>query len=79
MSRSLVKNLVHLVYSTKHRQPWLPGDVRDGLFANQAGIVKSDCRALSGRRVLGKPMTQGGATLCPGLTCRCPFGAFWNV
>ena len=40
MSQSLVKNLVHLVYSTKHRQPWLLDDVRDGLFAYQAGIFK---------------------------------------
>jgi hypothetical protein len=41
MSRSLLKQLVHLVYSTKHRQPWLPDGVRDGLFAYQAGIVKA--------------------------------------
>lgn len=40
MSQSLVKNLVHLVYSTKHRKPWLPDDVRDRLFAYQAGIFK---------------------------------------
>jgi len=40
MPQSLIKNLVHLVYSTKHRQPWLPDDVRDGLFAYQAGIFK---------------------------------------
>ncbi len=40
MSQSLVKNLIHLVYSTKHRKPWIPEDVRDGLFAFQAGIFK---------------------------------------
>lgn len=40
MSQSLVKNLVHLVYNTKHRQLWLPADVRDRLFAYQAGIFK---------------------------------------
>ncbi len=40
MSQSLVKNLVHLVYSTKHRQPWIPDEVRDGLYAYQAGIFK---------------------------------------
>ena len=40
MSQSLVKNLIHLVYSTKHRQPWIPKDHRDGLFAYQAGIFK---------------------------------------
>jgi len=40
MSQSLVNNLIHLVYSTKHRQPWIPKDHRDGLFAYQAGILK---------------------------------------
>lgn len=40
MSQSLVKNLVHLVYSTKHREPWIPKEHRDALFAYQAGIFK---------------------------------------
>ena len=38
MPQSLVKNLVHLVYSTKRRQRWLTDRVRDSLFAYQAGI-----------------------------------------
>jgi REP element-mobilizing transposase RayT len=40
MSQSLVKNLVHLVYSTKSRQPWIPDDHAAALFAYQAGIFK---------------------------------------
>jgi putative transposase len=40
MSQSLVKNLIHLVYSTKHHRPWIVKDHRDGLFAYQAGIFK---------------------------------------
>ncbi len=40
MSQSLVKNLIHLVYSTKHRQPWLTANLRDALFAYQVGIFK---------------------------------------
>jgi REP element-mobilizing transposase RayT len=40
MPQSLVKNLVHLVFSTKHRQAWLPDDVREPLFAYQAGIFR---------------------------------------
>ncbi|MGD9855461.1 MAG: IS200/IS605 family transposase [Planctomycetaceae bacterium] len=40
MSQSLVKNLVHLVYSTKHRQSWIPDDVGPALYAYQAGIFK---------------------------------------
>jgi REP element-mobilizing transposase RayT len=40
MSQSLVKNLVHLVYSTKNREPWIPKEHRDALYAYQAGIFK---------------------------------------
>jgi len=40
MSQSLVKDLIHLVYSTKNRQPWLVAEHRDALFAYQAGIFK---------------------------------------
>lgn len=41
MSQSLVKNLVHLVYSTKHREPWIPKEHREALWAYQAGIFKA--------------------------------------
>ncbi len=41
MSQSLVKNLIHLVYSTKYRKPWIPAAVRAGLYAYQAGIFKN--------------------------------------
>jgi REP element-mobilizing transposase RayT len=40
MSQSLVRNLIHLVYSTKNREPWLLAEHRDALFAHQAGIFK---------------------------------------
>ena len=40
MSQSLVKNLIHLVYSTRHRTPWISDEFRDALFAYQAGIFK---------------------------------------
>jgi len=40
MSQSLVKNLVHLVYSTKNRNLWIPPDIREALFAYQAGIFQ---------------------------------------
>ena len=40
MPQSLVKNLIHLVYTTKHRNLWIPEDIREGLFAYQAGIFK---------------------------------------
>ncbi len=47
MSQSLVKNLLHLVYSTKHRKPWIVPEVRERLFAYQAGIFKDwDCPAI---------------------------------
>jgi putative transposase len=40
MSQSLVKNLLHLVYSTKNRQPLIAKEHKDALFAYQAGIFK---------------------------------------
>ncbi|MEX2120688.1 MAG: IS200/IS605 family transposase [Pirellulales bacterium] len=40
MSQSLVKNLIHLVYSTKHHQRWIREADRDALHAYQAGILK---------------------------------------
>jgi putative transposase len=40
MSQSLVKNLIHLVYSTKNRKPWIAAEHKKGLYAYQAGIFK---------------------------------------
>jgi REP element-mobilizing transposase RayT len=40
MPQSLVKNLVHLVYSTKHREPLITREFKDSLYAYQAGIFK---------------------------------------
>ena len=40
MAQSLVKNLVHLVFSTRHRKTWLHAEIRDALFSYQAGIFK---------------------------------------
>jgi REP element-mobilizing transposase RayT len=40
MSQALAKNLIHLIYSTKRRQPWLTRVHRDRLFAYQAGVLK---------------------------------------
>lgn len=41
MSQSLVKNLIHLVYSTKHRTPWISESVQERLWAYQAGIFEN--------------------------------------
>jgi REP element-mobilizing transposase RayT len=38
MSQSLVRNLIHLIYSTKRRELRIHRDVRAQLFAYQAGI-----------------------------------------
>ena len=40
MSQSLVKNLIHLVYSTRHRNPWIPKQVKENLCAYQAGVFR---------------------------------------
>jgi putative transposase len=41
MSQSLVKNLIHLVYGTKDREPWIVKEHREGLYRYQAGIFKA--------------------------------------
>ncbi len=40
MGQSLVKNLIHLVFSTKHREPRISEDVAPDLWKYQAGIFK---------------------------------------
>ena len=43
MSQSLAKVIVHIVYSTKHRQPWLHDPIlRAELYAYNATILKED-------------------------------------
>lgn len=41
MSQSLVSNLVHLIYSTKHREHSLSADIRSRLWAYKAGILQN--------------------------------------
>lgn len=41
MSQSLAKVLVHLVFSTKHRQPWIREDIREETQAYLIGILRS--------------------------------------
>lgn len=40
MSQSLVKNCLHIVYSTKHRQPLIIPEVEDRLYGYIGGICK---------------------------------------
>ena len=40
MSHSFTNLLYHLVFSTKHRHPWLDADVRPPLFAYLGGLVR---------------------------------------
>jgi REP element-mobilizing transposase RayT len=40
MSQSLVKNLVHLIFSTKHREQTIVDSVRPQLHAYMAGILR---------------------------------------
>ena len=50
MGQSLVKNLVHLIFSTKDRQPVLHNAFRDSLHAYLAGVLKdqdSPCLAVN--------------------------------
>ena len=40
MPQSLSSVLVHLVFSTKHRQPWIDQDTGDKLYAYLAGVFR---------------------------------------
>jgi REP-associated tyrosine transposase len=47
MPQSLARNAIHLIFSTKHRQPFITPAVRDRLFAYLAGTLnKMRCPAL---------------------------------
>ena len=47
MGQSLVQNYVHLVFSTKHRQPFIIPSVEDELFAYLGGTCnKLDCQVI---------------------------------
>jgi len=39
MSQSLARNVIHLIFSTKHRYPFITPPVRDNLFAYLAGTL----------------------------------------
>lgn len=41
MPQSLVKNYVHLVFSTKHRQPFIDKNIQPELYAYIGGICKN--------------------------------------
>ena len=68
LDQSLVKNLIHLVYSTKHRAPWIPEDVRKDLWAYQAGrcsgvMELSLMNATCGTNRIVSPLQGYGARL----------------
>jgi len=46
MPQSLAQILLHLVFSTKNRGPWLTDDIRDELHAYIGGIVENQKGAL---------------------------------
>jgi REP element-mobilizing transposase RayT len=49
MPQSLVKVLVHTVFSTKNRQPLIHGDFEQRMFAYMSGIVENrGCKLLLG-------------------------------
>jgi REP element-mobilizing transposase RayT len=47
MPQSLAKNLVHLIFSTKSREPWLNETIRPDLHAYMATVLKNmECPAI---------------------------------
>ncbi len=50
MSQSLAKVIVHIIYSTKNREPWLrDSDLRSELYAYNATILKDEFREICSR------------------------------
>lgn len=48
MSQSLVKNYIHIIYSTKNREPWLDNRILKKLCNYSAGILQNkDCFPLA--------------------------------
>ncbi len=41
MPQSLVKNYVHIIYSTKNRQPFIDKEIRNELFSYIGGICRN--------------------------------------
>ncbi|AMV24662.1 Transposase IS200 like protein [Gemmata sp. SH-PL17] len=47
MSQSVARNLIHLVFSTKYREPLITGDLYPAMFAYLIGAAKGiDCPAI---------------------------------
>ena len=40
MAQSLAQVLIHIIFTTHHRQPWIKDEVRDELHAYIGGILK---------------------------------------
>ncbi|MBI1189585.1 MAG: hypothetical protein GC200_02745 [Tepidisphaera sp.] len=40
--------LLHVVFSTKHREPWITADVAKGLYPYMGGIVRAENGVLYG-------------------------------
>ena len=65
MPQSLANVLVHLVFSTKHRQPYLrTAHLRDTLTAYTVGVLRNlDCPSL----IVGGPkITSTSSAICTG-------------
>jgi hypothetical protein len=80
MPQSLSKVMVHLIFSTKHREPLIPKIVLPRLHGHGVGSLgriewqPTPCRrcALAGHGILGWTSPQGG---CPGLMSPGALGA----
>ena len=47
MAQSLARNVIHLIFSTKDREPLIAPEMREGLFAYMAGTLRGiDCPAI---------------------------------
>ena len=50
MSQSLAKNMIHLIYSTKNRAPFLTPEIRPEMNSYLAGILRPSTGVLTSAR-----------------------------
>ena len=54
MPHTYVSDLVHCVFSTKQRQPWLTKEIRPQVFAYLGGLIRDeDIKSMSKIPILG--------------------------
>ncbi|MBI1746023.1 MAG: hypothetical protein HYR55_05460 [Acidobacteria bacterium] len=67
MAQTLVSLLVHLIFSTKHRENWIPSEMEADLYAYFGGIARTQQSRL---------LAAGGRLIT--FPCSCPNQKTWR-